>query len=148
MKLLTHMNTRRINNMNSVALVGRLARENELRYSTGDNATAILKNSIAVQRKFKNAEGNYDADFINITAFGKSAEFIANYFTKGSMIGINGRIQTGSYVNKDGVKVYTTDVVVENAEFVSGKKDSEGRVIVHHPLQRTNQLKKTFLFNI
>lgn len=126
MKLLTHMNTRRINNMNSVALVGRLARENELRYSTGDNATAILKNSIAVQRKFKNAEGNYDADFINITAFGKSAEFIANYFTKGSMIGINGRIQTGSYVNKDGVKVYTTDVVVENAEFVSGKKDSEG----------------------
>ncbi len=112
--------------MNSVALVGRLVRENELRYSTGDNATAILKNSIAVQRKFKNAEGNYDADFINITAFGKSAEFIANYFTKGSMIGINGRIQTGSYVNKDGVKVYTTDVVVENAEFVSGKKDSEG----------------------
>jgi single-strand DNA-binding protein len=120
------MNTRRINNMNSVALVGRLTRENELRYSTGDNATAILKNSIAVQRKFKNAEGNYDADFINITAFGKSAEFIANYFTKGSMIGINGRIQTGSYVNKDGVKVYTTDVIVENAEFVSGKKDSEG----------------------
>lgn len=111
--------------MNNVALVGRLTKENELRYSTGDNATAILRNSIAVQRRFKNAEGAYEADFINITAFGKTAEFINNYFTKGNVIGITGRIQTGSYVNKDGVKVYTTEVVVETAEFVGSKKDNE-----------------------
>lgn len=107
--------------MNKVELVGRLTRDPEVRYTQGENASAIARFSVAVNRRFKNAEGNYDADFINCVAFGKSAEFIEKYFRKGMAIGISGRIQTGNYTNKDGVKVYTTDVVVEEAEFVESK---------------------------
>ncbi len=107
--------------MNKVELVGRLTRDPEVRYTQGENASAIARFSVAVNRRFKNAEGNYDADFINCVAFGKSAEFIEKYFRKGMAIGITGRIQTGNYTNKDGVKVYTTDVVVEEAEFVESK---------------------------
>lgn len=107
--------------MNKVELVGRLTRDPEVRYTQGENASAIARFSVAVNRRFKNNEGNYDADFINCVAFGKSAEFIEKYFKKGMAIGISGRIQTGNYTNKDGVKVYTTDVVVEEAEFVESK---------------------------
>ena len=111
--------------MNNVVLIGNLCRDNDVRYSTGENATAILRNTIAVQRKFKNKEtGQYDSDFISIQAFGKSAEFINQYFSKGSKIAITGEIRTGSYTNKDGVKVYTTDVVVNNAEFVTKRDDN------------------------
>lgn len=109
--------------MNKVVLMGRLTKDPEIRYSTGENATAIARFTVAVNRKFKNAEGNYEADFINCVAFGKSAEFIEKYFAKGSMIALSGRIQTGSYTNKDGVKVYTTDVVVEDTEFAGGKNE-------------------------
>lgn len=109
--------------MNKVVLMGRLTKDPEVRYSTGENATAIARFTVAVNRRFKNAEGNYDADFINCVAFGKSAEFIEKYFAKGSMIALSGRIQTGSYTNKDGVKVYTTDVVVEDTEFAGGKNE-------------------------
>lgn len=107
--------------MNKCMLVGRLTRDPEVRYTQGENASAIARFSVAVNRRFKNNEGNYDADFINCVAFGKSGEFIEKYFKKGMAIGISGRIQTGSYTNKDGVKVYTTDVVVEEAEFVESK---------------------------
>ena len=107
--------------MNKVELVGRLTRDPEVRYTQGENASAIARFSVAVNRRFKNNEGNYDADFINCVAFSKSAEFIEKYFKKGMAIGISGRIQTGSYTNKDDVKVYTTDVVVEEAEFVESK---------------------------
>lgn len=107
--------------MNKAILVGRLTRDPEIRYTQGENASAIARFSVAVNRRFKNAEGNYDADFINCVAFGKTAEFIEKYFKKGMAIGITGRIQTGSYTNKDNVKVYTTDVVVEEAEFVESK---------------------------
>lgn len=107
--------------MNKVELVGRLTRDPEVRYTQGENASAIARFTVAVNRRFKNNEGNYDADFINCVAFGKSAEFIEKYFKKGMAIGISGRIQTGNYTNKDGVKVYTTDVVVEEAEFVESK---------------------------
>ncbi|MCM1235598.1 MAG: single-stranded DNA-binding protein [Ruminococcus flavefaciens] len=107
--------------MNKVELVGRLTRDPETRYTQGENSSAIARFSVAVNRRFKNAEGNYDADFINCVAFGKTAEFIEKYFKKGMAIGISGRIQTGNYTNKDGVKVYTTDVVVEEAEFVESK---------------------------
>lgn len=107
--------------MNKCELVGRLTRDPEVRYSQGENASAIARFSIAVNRRFKNAEGNYEADFINCVAFGKSGEFIEKYFKKGMAIGVTGRIQTGSYTNKDGVKVYTSDVVVEEAEFVESK---------------------------
>ncbi len=112
--------------MNKVELVGRLTRDPEVRYTQGENASAIARFSVAVNRRFKNAEGGYDADFINCVAFGKSAEFIEKYFTKGMAIGLTGRIQTGSYTNKDGVKVYTTDVVVEESEFVESKNSSNG----------------------
>ena len=107
--------------MNKVELVGRLTRDPEVRYTQGENASAIARFSVAVNRRFKNAEGNYEADFINCVAFSKAAEFIEKYFKKGMAIGITGRIQTGSYTNKDGVKVYTTDVVVEESEFVESK---------------------------
>lgn len=107
--------------MNKVQLVGRLTRDPEIRYSQGENATATARFSVAVNRRFKNSEGNYDADFINCVSFGKSAEFVEKYFKKGMAIGLTGRIQTGSYTNKDGQKVYTTDVVVEETEFVESK---------------------------
>ena len=107
--------------MNKVIIIGRFTRDPEIKYSTGENATATARFSLAVNRRFKNKEGNYDADFINCVAFGKTAEFIEKYFTKGMAIGITGRIQTGSYTNKEGQKVYTTDVVVEETEFVDSK---------------------------
>lgn len=110
--------------MNKAELVGRLTRDPEIRYTQGENASAIARFCIAVSRRFKNTDGNYEADFINCVAFGKSAEFIEKYFNKGMAIGITGRIQTGSYTNKDGIKVYTTDVVVEEAEFVESKNSS------------------------
>ena len=110
--------------MNKVELVGRLTRDPEVRYTQGENVSAVARFSVAVNRRFKNAEGNYEADFINCVAFSKAAEFIEKYFKKGMAIGIAGRIQTGNYTNKDGVKVYTTDVVVEEAEFVESKNAS------------------------
>lgn len=110
--------------MNKVMLVGRLTRDNDMRYSTGEKATAILRNAVAVNRKFKNSDGGYDADFPTIVAFGKTAEFINQYFHKGDMIGLDGRLTTGSFTNKDGVKVYTTEVTVENVEFVGGKNSN------------------------
>ena len=107
--------------MNKVIIIGRFTRDPEIKYTTGENATATARFSLAVNRRFKNKEGNYDADFINCVAFGKTAEFIEKYFTKGMAIGITGRIQTGSYTNNECQKVYTTDVVVEETEFVESK---------------------------
>lgn len=109
--------------MNRVDIVGRLVRDPEIRYTAGEKATAIARFTVVVNRKFKNADGNYDADFISCQAFGRTAEFIEKWFKKGSMIGCDGEIRTGSYTNKDGQKVYTTDVVVSNVEFVGGKSD-------------------------
>ena len=113
--------------MNKVCLIGNICRDVEVNYTGGDNANAILRNTIAVQRKFKNKEtGQYDSDFINFVCFGATAEFISRFFAKGQKIGITGRIQTGSYTNKDGQKVYTTDIVVEDAEFVTSKGQGGG----------------------
>lgn len=123
--------------MNKCELVGRLTRDPEVRYSQGENASCIARFSIAVNRRFKNAEGNYEADFINCVAFGKSGEFVEKYFKKGMAIGITGRIQTGSYTNKDGVKVYTTDVVVEEAEFVESKGGGGNNVSTNNTTQPT-----------
>lgn len=125
--------------MNKVELVGRLTRDPEVRYSTGESANAIARFSVAVNRRFKNADGNYDADFINCIAFGKSAEFVEKYFKKGMAIGLTGRIQTGSYTNKDGQKVYTTDVVVEETEFVESKNaSSNGDASASRPTPSNN----------
>ena len=116
--------------MNRVELVGRLTRDVELRYSTGENANAYARFSIAVNRKYKNAEGNYDADFFNIAVFGKNAEYVEQNFHKGDGIGITGKLQTGSYINKDGVKVYTIDVIpdLDGIEFVERKKSGNNDV--------------------
>ena len=107
--------------MNSVQLLGRLTRDPDVRYT--DGGSTIARFSLAVDRRFKQ-EGGETADFINCIAFGKTAEFIEKYFFKGTKIALNGRIQTGSYTNKDGVKVYTTDVVAENVEFAESKNNN------------------------
>lgn len=106
--------------MNKVILMGRLTRDPEIRYTQGDNAMAIARYSLAVDRRFKR-DGEPDADFINCVAFGKSGEFAEKYLKKGTKVAVVGRIQTGSYTNKDGQKVYTTDVVVEEQEFAESK---------------------------
>ena len=118
--------------------MGRLTRDPEVRYSTGEKATATARFSIAINRRFKNAEGGYDADFINCVAFGKTGEFVEKYFQKGSMIALTGRIQTGSYTNKEGVKVYTTDVVVEEVEFAGGKSENSGSSTRPEPSNASN----------
>ena len=112
--------------MNKVILMGRLTRDPEVRYSQGDNAMAIARYTLAVDRRFnRNNNDENSADFIGCVAFGKSAEFAERYLHKGTKIVATGRIQTGSYVNKDGVKVYTTDVVVEDQEFAESKAASD-----------------------
>ena len=107
--------------MNSVQLIGRLTRDPEIRYT--DGGASIARFGLAVDRRFKQENGS-DADFINIVSFGKTAEFIEKYFHKGMKIALNGRIQTGSYTDKDGKKVYTTDIVAENVEFCESKGTS------------------------
>ena len=108
--------------MNQVQLVGRLVRDPDIRYANSGTTTARF--TVAVDRRYKK-EGEDSADFISCVAFGKTAELIEKYFFKGTKIGITGRIQTGSYTNKDGQKVYTTDVVLESAEFVESKSSNE-----------------------
>ena len=110
--------------MNKVILMGRLTRDPEVRYSQGDNATAVARYTLAVDRRFNRNNDDQTADFINCVAFGKSGEFAEQYLHKGTKIAITGRIQTGSYTNKDGVKVYTTDVVVEDHEFAESKNSA------------------------
>lgn len=110
--------------MNKVILMGRLTRDPEVRYSQGDNATAVARYTLAVDRRFNRNNDDQTADFINCVAFGKSGEFAEKYLHKGTKIAITGRIQTGSYTNKDGVKVYTTDVVVEDQEFAESKNSA------------------------
>lgn len=104
--------------------MGRLTADPEVRYSQGDNSTAIARYTLAVNRRFQR-EGEQTADFINCVAFGKSGEFAEKYFQKGMRVAISGRIQTGSYTNKDGVKVYTTDIVVEEQEFAQSKSEND-----------------------
>ena len=108
--------------MNKVILMGRLTRDPEVRYSQGENPMAIARYSLAVDRRFnRNNQDGQTADFINCVAFGRNGEFAEKYLRKGTKILAEGRIQTGSYTNKDGVKVYTTDIVVENQEFAESK---------------------------
>ncbi len=109
--------------MNKVILMGRLTRDPEVRYSQSANPMAIARYSLAVNRKFKR-EGEPEADFINCVAFGKTGEFAEKYLSKGQMISVVGNIRTGSYDDKDGKKVYTTDVVVEEHYFAESKKAS------------------------
>ena len=127
--------------MNNVNLVGRLARDPEVRYSQGGNATCVARYTLAVSRPFKNGEGKQEADFISCVAFGKAGEFAEKYLTKGMMIGVTGRIQTGSYDDKDGKKVYTTDVIVATQEFCEKKGIPFAGTIPydHHASEAINQ---------
>ena len=114
--------------MNCVTLCGRLTRDPEEKIIAGANGnTTVSRFTLAVDRRQKAKEGEQSADFINCVAFGKTAEFINKYFTKGRRIGITGRIQTGSFTNKDGAKVYTTDVIAETAEFIDSKTEAQGQ---------------------
>ena len=110
--------------MNKVILMGRLTRDPEVRYSQGATSTAIARYTLAVDRRFKK-EGETTADFISCVAFGKSGEFAERYLKQGTKIVISGRIQTGSYTNREGQKVYTTEVVVEEQEFAESKVASQ-----------------------
>ena len=112
--------------MNKVIEIGRLTKEPEIRYSQGANTTCVARYTLAVDRKFKQ-EGQPTADFINCIAFGKLGEFAEKYLHKGVKIAVTGRIQTGSYKNKDGNTVYTTDVVVEEQEFCESKSQSNSQ---------------------
>ena len=115
--------------MNKVILMGRLTRDPEVRYTQGENAMAIAKYTLAVDRRRgsrSNGGEDQQADFISCTAFGKSGEFAEKYLHKGTKICVSGRIQTGSYTNKEGNKVYTTDVVVDDQEFAESKNSGSG----------------------
>ena len=109
--------------MNKVILMGRLTRDPDIRYSTGDSPLCVGKYTLAVDRRFKR-DGQPTTDFINCVLFGKQAEFAEKYLTKGTKLVVSGRIQTGSYKNKDGATIYTTDVVVEEQDFAESKKDT------------------------
>lgn len=113
--------------MNKVVLMGRLTRDPEVRYSNTQNGSlAVARYTLAVNRIFKR-QGEPDADFINCVAFGRPGEFAEKYFRQGMRIVISGRIQTGSYTNRDGVKVYTTDVIIEEQEFAESKSSSDSQ---------------------
>ncbi|MCR4651917.1 MAG: single-stranded DNA-binding protein [Lachnospiraceae bacterium] len=108
--------------MNKVILMGRLTRDPEVRYSQNDTSMAIARFSLAVdRRRSQNNQDSQTADFINIVAFGRLGEFAEKYLHKGTKVALTGRIQTGSYTNKDGVKIYTTDIVAEDIEFAESK---------------------------
>ena len=111
--------------MNKVILMGRLTRDPEVRYGAGENSTAVARYTIAVDRRFKR-DGERNTDFIGCVAFGRNAEFAEKYLCQGTKIVLTGRIQTGSYTNRDGQKVYTTDIVVEEQEFAESKAAAAG----------------------
>lgn len=110
--------------MNKAVLVGRLTKDPVIRYSQGDNPMAVGRYTIAADRRFKK-DGEPTADFIPCVVFGRSAEFAEKYFRKGMRISVSGRIQTGSYTNKEGVKVYTTEVVIEEQEFAESRAEQK-----------------------
>lgn len=110
--------------MNKVILMGRLTRDPIVKYTQGEKSMAVARYTLAVNRRFKK-DGNPDADFINCVAFGRAGEFAEKYFYQGLKIVISGRIQTGSYTNKEGGKVYTTDVIVEEQDFAESKASAE-----------------------
>ena len=121
--------------MNKVILMGRLTRDPEIRYSQNDSSMRVARFTLAVDRRFKR-DNEATADFIGCVAFGRTAEFLERFFRQGSKIVVEGRIQTGSYTKQDGTKVYTTDVVVENAEFAESKAAANGTQGVQQQYQQ------------
>ena len=111
--------------MNKVVLMGRLTRDPDIRYSNGETATAVARFTLAVDRRFGRKDGEQTADFIGCVAFGRTAEFAEKYPRQGVKVAASGRIQTGSYTNREGQKVYTTDVVLDDIEFAESKSTSD-----------------------
>jgi len=112
--------------MNKVILMGRLTRDPEIRYSNADSSMAIARFSLAVDRRFKRAGDSVEADFFNCTAFGKQAEFVEKYLKQGTKILLSGRVQNDNYTNKEGQKVYSVQIIVEEIEFAESKNASSG----------------------
>lgn len=112
--------------MNKVILMGRLARDPEVRYSLGERSIAIARYTLAIDRRKTQQNTDPGADFINCVAFDHAGEFAEKYFRQGLRVLVSGHLQTGSYVNRDGQKVYTTDVIIESQEFADGKRDGSG----------------------
>lgn len=110
--------------MNKVILMGRLTKDPDIRYTQGSNPICVARYTLAVDRRF-HKEGEQTADFINCVVFGKGAEFAQKYLFRGTKIVVSGRIQTGSYTNKEGQKVYTTDVIVEEQDFAESKSSGK-----------------------
>ena len=112
--------------MNRVILMGRLTRDPEVRYTQGDESMAVARYTLAVDRRGKgNSNGEQSADFINIVAFNKAGEFAEKYFRQGMRVLVSGRLQTGSYTNREGRRIYTTDIIVDEQEFADNKRDGE-----------------------
>lgn len=122
--------------MNKVILMGRLTRDPEVRYSQGEQSTAVARYTLAVDRRFKRDGDQQTADFIQCVAFGRSGEFAERYLRKGTKVVVTGRIQTGSYTNREGQRVYTTDVVVEDQEFAESRNASGGEHSGYTPADR------------
>lgn len=114
--------------MNKAILMGRLTRDPETRNTNG---LAITRYTLAIDRRYKDENGETGADFLNIVAFGKAAEFAEKYFHKGAKVLVTGRIQTGSFTNKDGIKVYTTDIIAEDQEFTESKRDDKPQPVTN-----------------
>lgn len=124
--------------MNRVILMGRLTRDPDVRYSQGVNGSmAVARYTLAVDRRRARTEGGNEqtADFISCVAFGKAGEFAEKYFHQGTKLVVSGRIQTGSYTNKDGQKVYTTDVVVDDQEFAESKSSAASNEAAYTPFR-------------
>lgn len=112
--------------MNKVILMGRLTRDPEVRYTQGNDSMCIARYTLAVDRRQRQQDGRQGADFINCVTFGRDAEFAEKYFRQGTKIAVVGKIQTGSYTNRDGQKVYTTDIVINEQEFAESKAAAAG----------------------
>ena len=124
--------------MNKVTLMGNLTRDPDVRYSQGEKSTCVARYTLGIRRRF-HRDGDPDSDFINCVAFGKQGEFAEKYLKKGMKIAICGRIQTGSYTDKDGIKRYTTDVVVEEHYFVESKTANNGNASNSQSAPQNNQ---------
>jgi len=111
--------------MNRVIFMGRLTRDPEVRYSSGESSMAVARYTLAIDRAIKK-QGEQSADFINCVAFSKAAEFAEKYFRQGMRVLVSGRLQTGNYTNREGQKVYTTDVILDSQEFADSKGESAG----------------------
>lgn len=130
--------------MNRVILMGRLTRDPEVRYTQGSEPMAVARYTLAVNRRVRKDDGSQEADFINIVAFRKAGEFAEKYFRQGMRVLVSGRIQTGSYTNKDGQRVYTTDVIVDEQEFTDSK-NSSGRTGDYQPTSTPSSVGDGFM---